>query len=205
MTCILRTALHGGQVVVPMHVFNGNDPTTCDPQLRLTSGVLRCAQKQQCRPFMVALIQWHLAISISQASRACTLVYSAYGLQLRRTSFAGFKTGRCAPVLEGFCQHSLCTVNLTFSASSRPCPIPTTNRKMSSFTPPPDGDQNRATELIVICWIEFIIALAFVAARFYSRIRITRNVWWDDWWILITLVSSDGDEAPKRSRLRACV
>lgn len=59
---------------------------------------------------------------------------------------------------------------------------------MDGFPEPPDGDRNRATELIVICWVEFIIGLAFVAARFYSRIRITRNIGWDDRWILITLV-----------------
>ena len=60
---------------------------------------------------------------------------------------------------------------------------------MDSFPEPPDGDRNRAPELIIICWLEFIIGFAFVTARFYSRIRITRNVGWDDWWILITLVT----------------
>lgn len=60
---------------------------------------------------------------------------------------------------------------------------------MDNLPEPPDGDQNRATELVIICWTEFIIVFALVAARFYSRIRITRNIGWDDWWILITLVT----------------
>ena len=59
---------------------------------------------------------------------------------------------------------------------------------MNNLAEPPDGDRNRATELIVLCWVEFIIGFSFVAARFYSRVRLTRNLWWDDWWILITLV-----------------
>ncbi|KAL8979687.1 MAG: hypothetical protein Q9177_006073, partial [Variospora cf. flavescens] len=63
---------------------------------------------------------------------------------------------------------------------------------MDMLPPPADGDQDRGTELIIICWIEFAIGLAFVAARFYTRIRITRNLWWDDWWILVTSVLSMG-------------
>ena len=52
---------------------------------------------------------------------------------------------------------------------------------------PPDGNQNRAEWLNTVAWSEAGVATVFVALRFYSRTRITRNLWWDDWFILITL------------------
>ena len=59
---------------------------------------------------------------------------------------------------------------------------------MASLTAPHDGDHDRGTELITVAWVECSVAIIFVALRFYSRIRLTRNVWWDDWFIAITLV-----------------
>lgn len=53
---------------------------------------------------------------------------------------------------------------------------------------PPDGDVNRAPTLIGVTWFECVLSTLFVALRFYCRIKITRNVWWDDWVILLTLV-----------------
>ena len=46
--------------------------------------------------------------------------------------------------------------------------------------PPPDGDRNRAAELITVTWTWCIFSIVFVTLRFYSRIRITNNVWWDE-------------------------
>lgn len=61
--------------------------------------------------------------------------------------------------------------------------------KMSTVSaPPPDGNRNRASELVAITWTWCIFSMVFVALRFYSRTRITHNIWWDDWFILITMV-----------------
>ncbi|KAL8952534.1 MAG: hypothetical protein Q9222_001564 [Ikaeria aurantiellina] len=55
-------------------------------------------------------------------------------------------------------------------------------------TAPPGGDTSRASELLAATWIEFSISLVFVGLRFYTRIKITRNLWYDDWVILFTMV-----------------
>lgn len=62
---------------------------------------------------------------------------------------------------------------------------------MASAIPlPPDGDINRAPTLLAVTWLECSLSTLFVAARFYCRIKVTRNLWWDDWAILVTLVDS---------------
>ncbi|KAI4288673.1 MAG: hypothetical protein L6R35_002064 [Caloplaca aegaea] len=53
---------------------------------------------------------------------------------------------------------------------------------------PAGGDESRALELLLVTWIEFAVSLIFVALRFYTRIRITRNPWYDDWVMLFTMV-----------------
>lgn len=54
---------------------------------------------------------------------------------------------------------------------------------------PLDGDVDRSSTLIGVSWTLATLATIFVSLRFYSRIFITRNPWWDDWAILLTLVS----------------
>lgn len=56
-------------------------------------------------------------------------------------------------------------------------------------TAPTGGDKNRATELLAVTWAEFTVSLALVALRFFTRLRITHNLWYDDWVILFTLAS----------------
>ena len=53
---------------------------------------------------------------------------------------------------------------------------------------PPEGDSNRAVELNALAWSWFAVSSIVVSLRFYSRIGLTRNLWWDDWFILLTLV-----------------
>ena len=53
---------------------------------------------------------------------------------------------------------------------------------------PAEGDSNRAVELNALAWGWFAVSLIVVSLRFYSRIGLTRNLWWDDWFILLTLV-----------------
>ena len=58
----------------------------------------------------------------------------------------------------------------------------------SSLIAPPDGDSNRAGELTALAWSWFAVSLTVVGLRFYSRVALTRNLWWDDWFVLLTLV-----------------
>lgn len=53
---------------------------------------------------------------------------------------------------------------------------------------PAEGDSNRAVELNALAWSWFAVSSIVVSLRFYSRIGLTRNLWWDDWFILLTLV-----------------
>ena len=58
---------------------------------------------------------------------------------------------------------------------------------MSALAVPTDGNQNRAETLNAVAWFEVTISAICVGLRFYSRARITRNLWWDDWVMLFTL------------------
>lgn len=58
-----------------------------------------------------------------------------------------------------------------------------------SGLPPADGDENRAGEVYAFTWVLEAIALVLVLGRMYSRVKLTRNVWWDDWCICVALVS----------------
>ena len=55
---------------------------------------------------------------------------------------------------------------------------------------PQSGDVDRSAALLGTSWALAAIAMTFVAARVYCRTCITRKIWWDDWAIVITMVSS---------------
>lgn len=57
---------------------------------------------------------------------------------------------------------------------------------MASPVLPPN--RNRAGEVHAFTWTLEIISLAFVVGRMYSRVKLTRNVWWDDWCVCIALL-----------------
>ena len=59
---------------------------------------------------------------------------------------------------------------------------------MSLLSAPQGGDQDRATELNAFAWTLFSLSTVFVAARVYSRLRLTRNFWYDDLFILLSWV-----------------
>ena len=42
--------------------------------------------------------------------------------------------------------------------------------------------------LIAVSWAWATMSVIFVALRFYSRIKFTRSLWYDDFWILVSLV-----------------
>ena len=58
---------------------------------------------------------------------------------------------------------------------------------MDALPPPPEGNHNRAHELLIVTWLWCALSLIAVALRLYSRIRITQNLWWDDWVIFFTM------------------
>lgn len=51
-----------------------------------------------------------------------------------------------------------------------------------------EGDQSRANELVTVTWVWCSLSLIVVSLRLYSRVWITRNLWWDDWVIFFTMV-----------------
>ena len=61
---------------------------------------------------------------------------------------------------------------------------------MSLLSPPPGGDQNRAVELNSFAWTLFSLSTVFVAARVYSRLTLTRNFWYDDFFVVLSWVQN---------------
>ena len=61
---------------------------------------------------------------------------------------------------------------------------------MSTLTAPPGGDQDRATELNAFAWTWFSLSTVFVAARLYSRLALTGNFWYDDFFMVLTWVGT---------------
>ena len=61
---------------------------------------------------------------------------------------------------------------------------------MNPISPPPDGDVDKSVALLGTSWALAALALAFVSVRIYCRTCVTRKIWWDDWAIIITMVSS---------------
>ena len=59
---------------------------------------------------------------------------------------------------------------------------------MSTPPEPADGDYNRAGELDALAWTWSILAGIIVSMRIYSRLRLTHNMWWDDYAIILTVV-----------------
>lgn len=60
--------------------------------------------------------------------------------------------------------------------------------------PPAGGDQDRGPQLMAMFWVETILAIAILSARFYVRHAI-RGLGPDDWMMLITVVSFESDMA----------
>lgn len=55
---------------------------------------------------------------------------------------------------------------------------------------PVDGDQNRASGIMALIWIEFSIVLILVTLRIFTRVVIIRHVGLDDISIVVTLIST---------------
>ena len=57
-------------------------------------------------------------------------------------------------------------------------------------TPPPGGDFDKAPALLAIVWTEAVVGTAVLALRLFTRIKIVNNLGWDDFWMVITWVTS---------------
>jgi hypothetical protein len=61
---------------------------------------------------------------------------------------------------------------------------------MADLLPPGTGlpDDNRGPEILAVCGSLTGIAFGFTAVRFFVRIKMTKNVGWDDWFCLFSWV-----------------
>ena len=84
---------------------------------------------------------------------------------------------------------------------------------MISTDAPSEGDISKGPAVIVAICVVVAVTLIAVLLRCSVRIWITRNVWWDDWTIILAMVSSSSvifadtdsdlflDRQPHRRRL----
>ena len=50
------------------------------------------------------------------------------------------------------------------------------------------SSQDNSPVLLGVSWTWTVLAAIFVVVRMYSRLFLTRKLWWDDFWILVSLV-----------------
>lgn len=53
---------------------------------------------------------------------------------------------------------------------------------------PPGGDQNQGHTVEMVTWVFTSIALVTVFLRLLTRLRLTRNPGWDDFWVTLAMV-----------------
>ena len=59
---------------------------------------------------------------------------------------------------------------------------------MQALPLPPDGDQNRAPQLLALFWAPFPITAVLVSTRLFVRLRL-KNLGWDDYLMFIAWVT----------------
>jgi hypothetical protein len=52
---------------------------------------------------------------------------------------------------------------------------------------PPDSD--RGPTYLAVLVVGLTLSIVFIALRIYVRARMVKNLWWDDWFMLISFVS----------------
>jgi hypothetical protein len=60
---------------------------------------------------------------------------------------------------------------------------------MSHSAPPPDDDINKGPLVLALCTVTTSVALIAVGTRIFVRVRIVKNVGWDDYTILGAMVT----------------
>ena len=58
------------------------------------------------------------------------------------------------------------------------------------YTLPPNGDQDQGHRYLAAAWILVMLALITSSIRIVVRGHLTRNLGWDDYWIIITMISN---------------
>ena len=61
---------------------------------------------------------------------------------------------------------------------------------MAAAAGPLPPDVNKGSGILISSWIEAAIGLVAVALRMYTRSKTIRNVGWDDWTMVLAMVSS---------------
>ena len=74
----------------------------------------------------------------------------------------------------------------SYSATSNVI-TPTTTQNMDNRAMA--ADQDRGPLLLGVSWTLATASFLFVSLRVHGRLRLTRNLWWDDWLMIVTMVS----------------
>jgi len=62
--------------------------------------------------------------------------------------------------------------------------------KETVYTLPPNGDDNKGDGYLAAGWVLVATAALSTAIRVIARARLTRNLGWDDFWIVVTMISN---------------
>ena len=62
--------------------------------------------------------------------------------------------------------------------------------KEHQFTRPLDGDRSQGWAILAVCWAFVTTAFATTILRVWVRMRLTRNLGWDDYYMVIAMVSN---------------
>ncbi|KAL8830282.1 MAG: hypothetical protein Q9191_001515 [Dirinaria sp. TL-2023a] len=58
------------------------------------------------------------------------------------------------------------------------------------YTLPPNGDQDHGPGFLAACWVFAMAALISTIVRILVRSRLTRNLGWDDYWMILTEITT---------------
>lgn len=64
--------------------------------------------------------------------------------------------------------------------------------KAYEFTRPPDGDRDQGWALLAVCWAFVTAAFLTTVLRVWVRLRLTRNIGWDDYHMIAAIVRTSG-------------
>ena len=69
------------------------------------------------------------------------------------------------------------------------CSCARRSMKEFQFSRPPDGDRSQGWAILAVCWAFLTAAFATTVLRVWVRVRLTRNLGWDDYNMMIAMVS----------------
>ena len=68
--------------------------------------------------------------------------------------------------------------------------------KEHQFARPSDGDRSQGWAILAVCWAFVATALATTMLRVWVRLRLTRNLGWDDHYMMIAMVRNQSHAFP---------